>query len=347
MTDPSKYYSCEELALAKSEAGSKPEKLSLGERLKRYGKRKSLQEEIAFALGNLGDPEAARLASKMATCGNWLKFRDYYTIEEVRLTGACFCKKHTVCPLCAVRRSARFLESALPKIEYLIESSDIPVYPHLVVFTVKSGFDCSERFRHANSLWRKLLARKKSPVFYPNTFLRYVVGGIVSFEVTRNDDNGWHWHFNVLCLSPQKSFHWASVKKEVFEITGDSIVVNFSEDTYRLVNTLAETVKYITKMDDLTPEQLLEVHNTVSGHRTVRGFGKLYNLKVPSKLTDDVLPEELPFIEYVCRYMGEGGYSIYQALRSAALPPAQPSPLSPEEKRRFRRLAESGALKGR
>jgi len=187
------------------------------------------------------------------------------------------------------------------------------------------------------------------PSKYPHTFLRHVVGGIASTEITHTEE-GWHPHLNLLILTPQKSFTWAAVKQEWFDITGDSHVVNFSDDVYRLEATIAETVKYVTKFSDLTPEQLMTVYRALEGRRTIRGFGKLHALKVPSKLTDDVLSADLPYIEYICRYLGEAGYTIHQALRRAAGEPSEAQPSvhkSTEDKRRFRRQCEQGAIQGR
>lgn len=114
------------------------------------------------------------------------------------------------------------------------------------------------------------------------------------------------------------SFDWAAVKDEWFEITGDSLVVHFSQDCQNLRSTLAETVKYVTKFSDLAPADLWTLHKALQRRRTLRGFGCLHNLHIPEKLTDAPLEADLPYIEYVCGYMGRDGYTILRALRSAA-----------------------------
>jgi hypothetical protein len=256
----------------------------------------------------------------------------------VKLTRACFCKKHTLCQLCAVRRSAKFLEQTLPKFETLIADSDAPLFAHLIVLTIKNGDDLDERLRHLESSWQKLLRRKSKPSRYPRTLFRDVMGGIMSIEVT-NIGNGWHPHANVMLLSTQKSFDWSAAKAEWFSITGDSSVVNFSTDTGNLKATLAETIKYVTKFADLTPADLWILHRACLGKRLIRGFGKLWGLREPEKLTDELLDADLPFIEYVCRYLGTAGYGILSALQCAAGARAAQPTVSNAEKARARRLA--------
>lgn len=323
-----------------------PERVTLQDRILRYSDLKRKQTETAAQLGQLGPKEAAALAARLAVCGTHLTFRDYYTVGQVKLTRACFCKKHTVCQLCAVRRSARFIEKTLPKLEHLIADSPVPLYPHLIVFTVKNGPDLAERVRHLESAWQTLRARNKNRRDYPDTTLRGVVGGILSMEVT-NTGNGWHPHLNVLLLSCRASFDWATVKAEWESITGDSKVVNFSEDAYELAATLAETVKYITKFGDLSPEQLWEVHRVFAGRKTIRGFGKLHGLRVPDKLTDDVLAADLPYIEYVCRYLGRDGYTILSALRSAAGASEPQASVHETTAAEFRRQHTGGRILGK
>jgi len=294
-----------------------PKQLTLNDRLSRYSELKTKQLQIVDEIGNLGLKESADLAMKMATCGNWLTFRDYYTVGEVRLTGACFCKKHLTCQLCAVRRSAKLLQSTLPKFEHLLDS-DTKLYPHLIVFTIKSGHDLAERLRHLESSWQKMRRRASMPDRYRNSFLRKTTGGILSIEATHNKKAGWHPHMNLLVLSPCKSFDWQAVKDEWLEITGDSKVVNFSTDAHSLTATIAETIKYVTKINDLSANRLWELQSVFKRRKTVRGFGCLHGLKMPDSLTDDVLADDLPYIEYVCRHLGADGYTIYSALESAA-----------------------------
>lgn len=299
-----------------SNTDSNPVQMTLNDRIVRYGRIKGKQAElIEFLGGEIGTREACALAEKIAGCGLYLTFRDYYLQGQVRLTNACFCKKHTLCQMCAVRRSAKFLEQSIPKFEHL-QKQFPDAHLHLGVFTVKNGPDGSERLQHLLSGWQTLLQRKRNKRDYPDTFLATSIGGLMSVEVT-NIGNEWHPHINVLVLDCKKSFDWQQVKDEWFAITGDSHVVNFSTDTENLQATIAETVKYVTKFSYLSPPQLFELHGFTRGLRLVRGFGALWGLKMPENLLDEVLEGDWPYIEYLCKYLGKSGYSILRALPSA------------------------------
>lgn len=315
-----------------------PPTQTVGDKILRYSQLKNAQAKLTDFLLAQHCEFATLAGTRLRDCGTWLTFRDYYTVQSVKLVGACFCKRHTLCQLCAVRRSAKFLQQTLPKFESLIADSSVPLVPHLIVLTIKNGENLGERIRHLESSWQKLLRRKSKLSKYPKTLFRDVVGGIMSIEVT-NIGNGWHPHANVMCLSTEPSFDWAAAKAEWLEITGDSKVVNFSTDASNLQATLAETIKYVTKFADLTPRQTWDLHRTLRSKRTVRGFGKLWGLRPPLELTDAPLADELPFIDYLCRWLGADGYTILRALRCAAgASEAEPS-VSPRQRARARRLA--------
>jgi hypothetical protein len=53
------------------------------------------------------------------TCGDYLAFRHYFTIDKVRLHGASFCMKHLLCPLCAIRRGSKALKAYLDRWEVI------------------------------------------------------------------------------------------------------------------------------------------------------------------------------------------------------------------------------------
>jgi hypothetical protein len=60
--------------------------------------------------------DLAKMSVKLRTCGNYLLFRDYYTVGKVRLHAASFCKKHLLCPLCAIRRGAKMVKAYMDRL---------------------------------------------------------------------------------------------------------------------------------------------------------------------------------------------------------------------------------------
>lgn len=81
--------------------------------LARYGEaHRRTQCMVDYAL----DQSEKVLGRRLAKCGDWLVFRHYYTIDEVRLHAADFCCKHLLCPFCAIRRGAKYLRAYLGKL---------------------------------------------------------------------------------------------------------------------------------------------------------------------------------------------------------------------------------------
>jgi len=78
---------------------------ALPTKLDRYGRAHQRALRMAHYATEKGE---RKLAAKLEHFGHWLVFRHYYTVDKVRLHAADFCKKHTLCPLCAIRRGAKY-----------------------------------------------------------------------------------------------------------------------------------------------------------------------------------------------------------------------------------------------
>ena len=76
----------------------------LFKRLQRYGSAKENSFQYVPYLRSVGEEG---LADDLANCANYATFRDYFTIGQTRLSRICTCKKHLLCPLCAIRRGAK------------------------------------------------------------------------------------------------------------------------------------------------------------------------------------------------------------------------------------------------
>ena len=81
-------------------------KADLSARLERYGNAR--ENALAFR-DFLLTVDEVRLAKALGDCGNYATFREYFTVGQIRLSKFCTCKKHLICPLCAIRRGAKAL----------------------------------------------------------------------------------------------------------------------------------------------------------------------------------------------------------------------------------------------
>src|ERR1700712_4672666 len=95
--------------LADGEFTGVDEVSNFGDRLARYGQARSRGLVMYGHLRTEHSPDAHKAAVGLAGCGNYLHFREYFTVGKVRLHNAQFCKQHLICPLCAMRRGAKAL----------------------------------------------------------------------------------------------------------------------------------------------------------------------------------------------------------------------------------------------
>ena len=93
------------------------------DRITRFGllkHRAKLQEQYLWTQVdfNSGPPteesiEALKAAIKLKECGQFLQFRNYYTVDQIKLVKANYCNKHLLCPICAGVRAARSMKRYL------------------------------------------------------------------------------------------------------------------------------------------------------------------------------------------------------------------------------------------
>ena len=115
---------------------------ALPKRIDRYGKAKNGALDVVDYMETL--PQHQATAKRVKSCGDYLAFRHYYTVDRVRLHGASLCMKHLLCPLCAIRRGAKYLKAYLVKFEAL-QQQNPNLKAYLVTLTVKDGPDLAER----------------------------------------------------------------------------------------------------------------------------------------------------------------------------------------------------------
>lgn len=74
-------------------------------KLERYETARLSNENVLTILQE-SNSSMKRYQEKISDCGSWLVLRHYTQIDETRVIKANFCKKHLLCNLCALRRSA-------------------------------------------------------------------------------------------------------------------------------------------------------------------------------------------------------------------------------------------------
>lgn len=272
-------------------------------RVNRYGAAKKRALDVAEYIG--GQPEGKTLAKRVEKCGEYLLFRHYYTVDQVRLHAAQFCKKHLLCPLCAIRRGAKAMQAYLPRYE-AVRASEARLVPFLVTLTVKDGSDLAERFSHLHAGQRELWKRKQR---MRGSVLDGVKAAVWSYEVKRGSGSGlWHPHLHMVAMA-ETAPDRVELAKEWHEITGDSFVVDVrSIDLADPASGFLEVFKYALKFSDMEPVDTLAAFRVLGGRRLVGSAGLFRGIEIPDQLTDEPL-DDLPFVELFYRYAA-GGYTL-------------------------------------
>ena len=258
--------------------------------------------------------KALKSATKLKGCGQFLIFKNFYTIGEVKLEKFYACGQHLLCPFCASLRAARSMTRYIQRIDHLMRENR-KLKPVLLTLTVKNGESLEERYEHLKNSFKKLLDRyrdfkKKGRGF--NQFCK-IDGAFYTTEYTYNHKTKeWHPHIHIFALISD----WIDqeeLSETWHEITNDSYIV----DVRRVKKTkehgyskaVAEVCKYALKFSDLSVENTWQAFLTLKGKRMTGSFGSLHGVKIPEKLTDDMPLEELPYIEMFYRFVfGEISY---------------------------------------
>ncbi len=290
-------------------------------KVSRYSKAKKGALDVADYMA--GIPKHQAMAAKVHSCGDYLVFRHYHTVDKVRLHGASLCKKHLLCPLCAIRRGAKSLKAYLDRFD-VIKASNPTVKAFLVTLTVKDGPDLAERMKHLQDSQRELWKRKHRG--YPTAFDN-IQGAVWSYEIKRGSGSGqWHPHLHMIALAEDLQLegkdNLGRLSAEWKSITGDSHMVDIRPiDLEDPASGFVEVFKYAVKFSDQSPADTVHAWETLAGKRLLGSSGCFRGVVVPESLTDGLEGfEGLPYIQLFYRFL-PSGYSL--AKRSEGIEPAK------------------------
>lgn len=293
---------------------------SLGERIARYGQAHARSLQMLGHLREAPTPQTIRAAANLATCGNYLHFREYFTVGKVRLHNATFCKQHLICPLCAIRRGAKALGAYLTRWD-IIRAERPELRPYLLTLTVKNGDDLAERQAHLVRSLKRLTHHRRDfnagTRGAPYTELCKAQGAVYTLELT-NKGNGWHPHCHMIVLAASQPSQEA-LSIEWHKITGDSFIVDCRPIVGDPAEGFMEVFKYALKFSDLSLADNWEAAQTLKGKRLLGSFGLFRGVQVPESLLDEAL-DDLPYWDRFYRYLN-GEYQF-----TGESPRAKPEP---------------------
>jgi hypothetical protein len=129
-----------------------------------------------------------QIRPRLAQCGDYLVFKQFYTVGKVRLTAANFCMVHLLCPLCAIRRGSKSLEAYVKRFE-IIKAEKPFLKLSMLTLTVKNGDDLGERFKHLKKSVSTVLEQRRKTLKgyagYHSEFAK-IAGLVGSIEITKD-----------------------------------------------------------------------------------------------------------------------------------------------------------------
>ena len=269
--------------------------------------------------------KALKSAQKLNECGNYLLFKNFYTIGEVKLSKLRTCGQHLLCPFCAAIRASRAIQKYVERIDQVLKENR-KLKPVLITLTVKNGSNLAERSEHLMKSFRTLLERRRDYEKKGRGFNEFckVQGAMYSYENTFNEKTGeWHPHIHMFALVDQWidqqefSEYWHSV-------TGDSMVVDVrrakKEKGHGYSKAAAEVCKYALKFGDLSVEKTWEAFKVLKGKRLTGSFGLLWGVKIPDAMTDDMPEGDLPYLEMLYKF-AYGKKSYYDLVTTRHVEP--------------------------
>lgn len=286
-------------------------------RLDRYSKahhRALAMSDYAMSLASSTPSSELRknykkTAQRLKSCGNFLLFRDYYTVGKVRLHAAKFCKKHLLCPFCAIRRGSKMLKAYFEKTQ-LLTTANPKLKPYFVTLTVKDGEDLEERFSHLfGALQRMHDVRRRVAQGQFNESCKSAAS-VWSYEFKRGKNSGqWHPHVHMIWLC-EEAPDAELLSTEWKHYTKDSFIVDvrpFHDDDDMLGGFL-EVFKYAVKFSDLPLEDNWHGFEVLGGKRLIGSSGLYRGIDIPDELTDEPL-DDLPYVESLYEFVFGAGYS--------------------------------------
>lgn len=253
--------------------------------------------------------KALKAAQKLQGCGNFLLFKNFYTIEQVKLVKFQVCNQHLLCPFCAAIRASRSVERYVKRVDQLLKENK-KLKPVLITLTVKNGTDLKERFEHLTNSFKTLLSRRRDYLKKGRGFNQFckIEGAFYSSEYTYNPKTKeWHPHIHIFGLIEQ----WIDqeeLQETWHEITGDSYIVDVrrvnKEKGLGYTKGVSEVFKYALKFSHLSVENTWEAFKILKGKRLTGSFGLLHGVKLPENLADDVSStDDLPYLEMLYKFV--------------------------------------------
>lgn len=155
--------------------------------------------------------QLSKIAEKVRGCGDFLWFH-VFPGEVHRLAHGFFCKNSLMCVCCALRRAGRLAKTYLPIITQQLKDNP-NLLPGLLTWTIRNQPSIEACFQHLKQVQRGLLSDRRKSLSLTNRIrrlspLRFLQGGVGSYEFKRGKDGGWNLHIHELVLIDRRDWEF-------------------------------------------------------------------------------------------------------------------------------------------
>lgn len=277
-------------------------------------------------------------ANKLDNCATYLKFRNYYKIEKVKLLEMFSCQQHLLCPFCSSARATRLIQSYHRKVQQVLKEKGKSKYKVVMItLTVKSNDDLLLVMGHLLKSLKKYVQRRKDFLTRNkgkfNEFCK-IDGAVWSLEITKTEQ-GYHPHLHMIAIISDY-IEQSKMSDEWFDITNDSSIVDV-----RLVRStkdkngkrdfskgFCEAFKYALKFNEMDFDTIWEIHELLSKQkrkpRLTGAFGSLHGVEVDETDPDSAdgsneddkedIIEDADYFDLYYRYINHCGYDLVDIL---------------------------------
>lgn len=215
-----------------------------------------------------------KLIDDLADCSNWLRFRNYFEDDIIKLIAAHQCQHHLLCNVCAIFRSIKQAVAYLDRFIKITEKQP-DLKPYFITLTVKNNHDLLAGY---NNLVGNCRAMTRARSQKRDTIFNLIAGAVGSYEITYSNKHGWHPHSHILALSRHDLTRVKSdLVKEWRARTKDSFIVDirkFGGDSGDdMIKSFFEVFKYALKYSDLSLQRQFDAYTALRKKRLLFSFG--------------------------------------------------------------------------
>lgn len=272
-------------------------------------------------VGHFKQKRYVQFAYKLSQCSNYLKFRNYYEVEQVKLVEMYSCQQHWLCPFCASARATKMVQRYHERLDFILNTKGKKRYKvAFITLTVKNSSDLKQVWHDMVKAFKTYQMRRKDYLRGKGSFNEFckIDGAVYTYEITYNNETGeFHPHIHIIAVIDEY-IEQTAMSQEWFDITGDSFIVDIRKvrkENGNYNKSFCELFKYALKFSSMPYDVIWDIHEKLAPNRKPRisgSFGSFYGVKIPESDTDELEDylEDEAYFELLYQFCRINGYNL-------------------------------------